>query len=221
MPTTKELTEGLSLQTYVQFAEKAKGKQAAAVILQAIGANNVFVFGELLAVPSIQQLESTEDKKHVDLLRIFAYGTFFDYKTNSGNLPNLTPSQIRKLKQLTIVSLAATSKVIPYNTLHQQLDIQDVRELEDLIIDAIYQGVIQGRLDQRKKQLEIDFTMGRDFKPESIDRMILTLTNWQTQSESLLKSIKEKMNHANFLLDEERKHRDEYEKRVDTEKKTT
>lgn len=58
------------------------------------------------------------------------------------------------------------------------MDIQDVRELEDLIIDAIYQGVIQGRLDQRKKQLEIEFTMGRDLKPEALDQMISRLDTW-------------------------------------------
>jgi len=219
MPSTIELTEGGALQLYVQMAEKSKGKQAAGTILQAIGAVNVFVFGELLAVPSIQQLDTTEDKKHVDLLRIFAYGTYSDYKNNISQLPNLTPSQVRKLKQLTIVSLASVSKVISYSNLHEQLDIQDVRELEDLIIDAMYQGVIQGRLDQRKKQLEIDVTMGRDLKPESLDNLIHTLSNWHTQSDILLKSIKEKMSHANLLLDEERKHRDEFEKRVESEKK--
>jgi COP9 signalosome complex subunit 7 len=218
MPSTSELTEGAALQTYVQMAEKAKGKQAAAVILQAIGAQNVFVFGELLMVPSIQQLEATEDKKHVDLLKIFAYGTYSDYK-NAGNLPILTPSQIRKLKQLTIVSLAAVSKVISYAQLHQQLDIQDVRELEDLIIDAIYQGVIQGKLDQRKKQLEIECTMGRDLKPESLDVMITTLSNWYQVSEQLVGNIKDRMNHANIVLSEERKHKEELEKRIESEKK--
>lgn len=80
MPSTTELTEGSGINTYVQTAQNAKGKQAAFTILQAIGANNVYVFGELLAVPSIQQLESGEDKKHLDLLKIFAYGTYNDFK---------------------------------------------------------------------------------------------------------------------------------------------
>ena len=52
------------------------------------------------------------------------------------------------------------------------------KELEDLIIDAIYQGVIQGQLDQKRKQLEIEFAMGRDFKPSSIDAMIQVLSSW-------------------------------------------
>jgi len=219
MPSTTELTEGSGINTYVQTAQNAKGKQAAFTILQAIGVNNVYVFGELLAVPSIQQLESGEDKKHLDLLKIFAYGTYNDFKANSANLPALTPAQLKKLKQLTIVSLASTAKIIPYSVLHQQLDIQDVRELEDLIIDAIYQGVIQGRLDQRKKQLEIEFTMGRDLKPEALDQMISRLDTWQNQSETLLRTINDKMKEANFLLQEERKHREEFEKKLEAEKK--
>jgi COP9 signalosome complex subunit 7 len=43
----------------------------------------------------------------------------------------------------------------------QQLDIPNVRELEDLIIECIYQGVVKGKLDQKQKQLEIDFAIGR------------------------------------------------------------
>ena len=51
--------------------------------------------------------------------------------------------------------------MIPYTALLHQLDIPNVRELEDLIIECIYQGVIKGKLDQKQKQLEIDFAIGR------------------------------------------------------------
>ena len=42
---------------------------------------------------------------------------------------------------------------IPYSTLQQELDIMDLRELEDLIIEAIYAGIIQAKLDQKNAKV--------------------------------------------------------------------
>ena len=69
-------------------------------------------------------------------------------------------------------------QTIPYDILLQYLDIPNVRELEDLIIEAIYQDVIKGKLDQKRKQLEIEYTMGRDLRPGQIDQMLEVLGAW-------------------------------------------
>lgn len=47
---------------------------------------------------------------------------------------------IKKLQHLTIVTMAIRSKVIPYKDLLVELDIKNVRDLEDLIIESIYAG---------------------------------------------------------------------------------
>jgi len=210
---TSDLTEGNSLQQFVLLAKKAKGKAVAAIIEKALGAPSVFVFGELLEMENVKQLGETEDKRMLDLLKIFAYGTYADYKANAAQFPQLTPPQVKKLRQLTLVSLSSQNKLIPYSTLQQQLDMGELRELEDLIIDAIYLGIIQGKLDQKMKQLEVQFSMGRDLKPESIDNMIELLNSWSAQSENLLKTIKEKIAHANFMNEQDKKHKEEHEKK--------
>lgn len=46
----------------------------------------------------------------------------------------------KKLQHLTIVSMAIKCKCIPYSSLLEELDIKNVRDLEDLIIEAIYAG---------------------------------------------------------------------------------
>lgn len=46
----------------------------------------------------------------------------------------------KKLKLLSILTMATKSKSIPYDDLLAELNFQDVRHLEDLIIDAIYSG---------------------------------------------------------------------------------
>jgi len=46
----------------------------------------------------------------------------------------------KKLQHLTIVSLAIKAKSIPYALLLSELEIDNVRHLEDVIIEAIYAG---------------------------------------------------------------------------------
>jgi len=216
---TADLTEGGPLQQFILLSKNAKGKACSALIGQALSAPNVMVFGELLDMPNVQQLAGTEEQKMLDLLKLFAYGTYAQYKQNAAQLPPLNPAQTKKLKQLSIVTLASQSRLIPYSVLQDQLDISALRDLEDLIIEAIYQGVIHGSLDQRKQQLEVEFAMGRDLKPESLENMISVLRAWSSQSDALLTNIKDKVQHANFVHDQEKKHKEEYEKRVESVKK--
>lgn len=56
---------------------------------------------------------------------------------------------------LSIVSLAHTSKVVPYDTMKTALGMDNVRHLEDLIFDTIYSGLLQGKLDQRQELLKV------------------------------------------------------------------
>jgi COP9 signalosome complex subunit 7 len=218
MDATADLTDGAALQQFIHLGKKTKGKATALIIQQALSAPNVFVFGEMLEMPNVQELAQTEDAKYLELLKIFAYGSFADYK--AGSFPQLTPAQIKKLKQLTIVSLAQQSKVIPYDVLQKQLEIAELRELEDLIIESIYQGIIQGQLDQRNRQLEVEHALGRDLKPNAIGSMIEILTSWSAQSDDLLRQVKEKISHANFLTEQDKRHKEEFDKTVENVKST-
>ena len=52
---------------------------------------------------------------------------------------------------ITIADMASKDKDIGYDTLMSTLDIKDLRELEDLIIDCIYNELLKGKLDQMNK----------------------------------------------------------------------
>ena len=58
------------------------------------------------------------------------------------------------------------------------LDIQELRELEDLIIDCIYNDLISGKLDQKNKVLQVEYTYGRDVRESDIDNMVFKLEDW-------------------------------------------
>jgi COP9 signalosome complex subunit 7 len=54
-----------------------------------------------------------------------------------------------------------------------------IRELEDLIIDAIYLDILRGKLDQMEQQLEVEYTMGRDLEPGKLEEVLKALQSWR------------------------------------------
>jgi len=156
-----------------------------------------------------------DSQQHFELLEIFAYGKYSDYKAKQNDLPKLSAIQSKKLKQLTIASLASESHVIPYSRLIKELDIAGLRELEDLIIDALYKDIVVGKLDHEKQIFQVDSSLGRDLRPEEMDKMISTLLAWQNQSEVLLKSIEEKMQIAQNCRTEFTERKRDFEKKLE------
>lgn len=60
----------------------------------------------------------------------------------------------------------------------ESLQISTLRELEDLIIDAMYLDILQGKLDQKEQQLEVEYTMGRDVEPKKVEELLHALQSW-------------------------------------------
>jgi COP9 signalosome complex subunit 7 len=204
------------LESFLLLSKSAKGGACVQLIKDALGAPGVYVFAELLDMPNVVELQNNEQfQSYHTLLRLFSYGTYKDYKDNASTLPQLDDAQLNKLKHLSIVSLSEESRTIPYDTLLKYLDVPNVRELEDLIIDAIYQDVIKGKLDQKRKQLEVDYTMGRDLRPGQIDQMIQVLSAWSQTSEEILKSIDTKIIKIRDEAAENKKKKEEYEKELE------
>ena len=53
---------------------------------------------------------------------------------------------------------------------------------QDLVIDAIYADIIRGKLDQKHQQLEVDFAVGRDLRPEHVQEISKVLHSWLVDS---------------------------------------
>ncbi|KAI0078495.1 hypothetical protein K474DRAFT_1660308 [Panus rudis PR-1116 ss-1] len=182
------------LEPFLLMSKSAKGAAAAKLIQDATSAPGVFVFAELLEQPSIQELAGHEQHgKYYNLLELFAYKTFADYLQHKDSLPPLNPMQITKLKHLSLVSLAMESRILPYAKLLEVLQMNTIRDLEDLIIDAIYQDLIRGKLDQKEKQFDVEYTMGRDVEPGKIENLLAALQNWASLTTAILSTLDQKV----------------------------
>uniref|UniRef100_A0A8D0F6K3 COP9 signalosome subunit 7B n=1 Tax=Strix occidentalis caurina TaxID=311401 RepID=A0A8D0F6K3_STROC len=157
---------------------------------------------------------------YFQLLSLFAYGTYPDYVANKDNLPELTVTQKNKLKHLTIVSLASRMKCIPYSVLLKDLDMRNLRELEDLIIEAVYTDIIQGKLDQRNQVLEVDFCIGRDIQKKDISNIVKTLQEWCDGCEAVLLGIEQQVLRANQYKENHHRTQQQVEMEVTNIKKT-
>ncbi|KAI4302824.1 hypothetical protein MLD38_038525 [Melastoma candidum] len=195
---------------------------AAALIGEATSNPNLFAFSEILSVPNLLlQLEGTKYSAYLDILRLFAHGTWSDYKSNAVRLPQLVPDQVLKLKQLTVLTLAETNKVLPYDQLMLELDVVNVRELEDFLInECMYMGIIRGQLDQLRRCFEVQVAAGRDLRPGQLGAMITTLSDWLTTSDSLLHTIQDKIRWADNMSEVNKKHKKDFEENVEDMKKS-
>jgi len=151
----------------------------------------VYVFGEIVENDKIKSLSQADDnsKKSYALLQLFAYGKFSDFKAKEKEFPSLSQHQVSKLRQLTILALANKTRTIAYKDLMSELGLSSVREVENEVITTIYHGIIHAKLNSEKQQLLVEDHLGRDVKPQDIDTMINTLTQWQSQSTLVLSNL--------------------------------
>ncbi|GMH21641.1 hypothetical protein Nepgr_023483 [Nepenthes gracilis] len=206
---------------FVDQASNNKGSLLVPIIIEATSHPSLFAFSEILSVPNVAELQRTEHSMYMDLLHLFAHGTWSDYKSNAVRLPSLVPEQVLKLRQLTVLTLAESSKVLPYEQLMQELDVTNVRELEDFLInECMYAGIVRGKLDQLRRCFEVQFAAGRDLRPGQLGCMIQTLANWLATSDNLLLSIQEKIKWADTMSELDKRHRKEVEEKVEEVKKS-
>lgn len=202
------------LEQFVLLAKNAKGAAAVELIKQALEAPAVFVFGELLDMANIQDLTNGPHAAYLVLLNMFAFGTFKDLAVSSDPLPDITPLMRRKLRLLTVVSLAEQSKLLSYSLLMQELHIDNVRELEDLVIEGISAGVVQGKLDQKSSHFEVDYVIGRDIRKTDIGDIVSVLSSWCDNCDSMLTNIESQVEKVNKERGEHLQHKAALETKI-------
>ena len=65
-----------------------------------------------------------------------------------------------------------------------------------MVIESIYQGVIQGRIDQRNQQIESHYAIGRDVQGKEVDQLMNTLLAWYKNCDETVKAMEEAVGFA-------------------------
>ena len=90
---------------------------------------------------------------------------------NASKLPVLTENQMKKLRKLTILDMASKNKSLFYEDLYNELTLKNESDLEELIIEMIYQDLLVCKIDQRNREIKVSSCKGRDIKPGEINEI--------------------------------------------------
>ena len=207
------------LNKFLLLAKTTKGAATAALIKQATEHPHVFVFGELLALPNVQELEGSPSASALELLKLFAYGTWREFRASplAASAP-LSDAQATKLKKLTVVSIASQSKKLSYDVLQREVEMHSVREVEDLLIECMYGGLLQGRLDQAAKTIDVFSCAPRDVHPDELEGMSETLLQWHSSAVGLMASVNEQLSRFKTHAEEARAAQTELDAKVEAVK---
>ncbi|KAL7821902.1 hypothetical protein V8C26DRAFT_325075 [Trichoderma gracile] len=206
MEQTKALN---ALEPFLALSKSATSHRAAAdLVTRATSAPNTFLFTELLQTPQIQALASSpEFTPYLTLLQIFSYGSYKTYSAHT-DLPALNDTQALKLRQLSLVSLASDRASLSYDALQKALGLGSAREVEELVITAIYAGLLHATLDPARQAVQVTSVAPlRDLAPGTIPGMICALQNWADRCQYTLGDLEQQMNkiHAAAIARETEK----------------
>lgn len=86
------------------------------------------------------------------------------------------------------------------------LDLSEVRVLEDMVIDSIYNGLLSAKMDNKQQQLIVDYVSSRDFKAEDADELFAKLKKWHGHIAKVERIIENNLQEtASNLRDNERR----------------
>lgn len=136
-------------------------------------------------MPTIQALQEGEFAVSFNTLQLFAYGTVSQYFENRVSYLELNPQQLLKLQQLSLVTLGATSKILHYADLMKALHVENMRVLEGIIIETIYADLIQGTMNQQRRELHVFSVSSRGVHADDINAIVASLKQWKATTEIL------------------------------------
>lgn len=201
-------------QQYLLLAKSVRGSAAVDLIIRVLEHPDIYGFEEFLRLESLINALKQDHSTLLATLQLFAYGTLSNYESERSRYIQLSGIARRKLQLLTLASLAVHARILPYALLLEQLQIESVRELEDLIIDGIYAQVIRGKLDQLNSRLNVEYALARDVNTAAFNRMEDVLEKWCLNCSTVLNILKSEARNANERKKKTLDEQDKYEKEM-------
>lgn len=101
--------------------------------------------------------EGTDERKLID---IFCYGNLNDYLKISNSLPEMLQlpkdgEAMKKLIELSILSLCAEKTQIEFKDLMTECQIQNTQDLENYIIDLVGKNLLIAKIDENSQIIKI------------------------------------------------------------------
>jgi len=187
------------LGTYTEADAAGAQEDARECVRTAVVDPKSFSLDHLLRLSAVAQLEKGDPAMH-EVLRLFATGNLTAYRQFVTANPTFVSEKlrvdeavlVRKIRLLTLMSLAENNKMVPLSELSRQLDIEEGEPLEEFIIDAIQVNAITGKIDEVNRQLLVTGYQHRTFgRPqwEQLQQRLISLIGSLKSVDSNLKNL--------------------------------
>ncbi|KAK9458502.1 uncharacterized protein V1516DRAFT_657409 [Lipomyces oligophaga] len=206
-----------SIQSYLEQVQSTA--DAINLVDQATSSPDLFTFAFLINSPILNSfLSGLEYRKYLNLVRLFAYGTWEEYTSNQTSFPELNEAQATKLKQLTVITLAGREHRLKYSDLLSALDLENSRQIAQLIISCIYASLITARLDTQAQLVLVDAVIaGRDVvEKKDIERLKTVIDGWSMRCQDTMDQLSVEIRRVRHTTIKELKEVTEYNKTVES-----
>lgn len=137
---------------------------------------------------------SVEAKQWLDMLDIFLYGDYSTYKIHIQesmlDSEPLDSIQLRKLRQLTLLTLASQHTTLGFDMLLEKLGMVDTDDLEKLVIETIYAGIIEAKLYVNSRTVQVSQVLeGRDVNNKRLAEIVSTFEQYDKLCTELIKDM--------------------------------
>jgi len=156
---------------------------------------------EIINFDSILELDAVTNLRHAtfaplyELLTVFAsekleafYPLFQTHAQYYEGLGLVRDDCVRKLRLLSLASLAATQKEIPYQLVAQTLRIE-VDEVESWIVTAIGLDLLEAKIDQLRQVVTVRSHFQRTFSQAEWVQLAVHLDTWRNNVRSILQVL--------------------------------
>ncbi|KAK0399459.1 hypothetical protein QR680_003061 [Steinernema hermaphroditum] len=157
-----------------------------------------FSFDHLLRLSAVKHLEKA-DALVFRALKLFSEGTLSDYRAFVKENPKFVDdilkadeqALVKKIRILTLMTMAATQKVIPLDVLASELEIPDDETLEEFIISAVQLNAVNAKINEKTRTLTIIAFRQRQFGRVQWEDLQQKLSNLITNLKLSHQSMKE------------------------------
>ncbi|PAV81829.1 hypothetical protein WR25_21377 [Diploscapter pachys] len=158
------------LGTYTDKDAASAKEDAAECVRTAVVDPKSFSFDHLQRLSAVKALEKSDSLMY-SALQLFISGTLKDYKKFVAEHPEFVKEKLKvndelltkKMRLLTLMSIAEEKNVIELDELAKQLELPADETLEEFIIEAVQVNAISGKINELSRTLVVSSMQQRQF----------------------------------------------------------
>jgi len=174
---------------------------AAEAAREAIASEEIYQCDHLFSLEAVKLLENHHRHSTLyKLLQIFAQEKLDSFQAFLSSNPSylesvgLTAEQsLHKMRLLSLASLGAESSEIPYSLVAKTLQVSE-DEVESWVIDAVSAKLIEAKMNQLKRVVNVSFCVQRIFTIAQWKQLSTKLNKWRGTVHHLLETVQQSRN---------------------------